>query len=243
VAHFVDKLCLLIGVYERRLTEGCENLCTMLVVCQHPEWFYIFTMLHVELLVLPGTSAEPKSRRQDHDRPRAKITKLVSAFLPIIARMIQEVRISEEKIILNNSLMVIILHDRPSIFVRMKFLGPQDPDDHLTQVIIFMTDTLDRHECILVGPHRLPYSLNTGSSLTVSPFHRETPSQRTREIIHAFKCFAVATDDHLVDKAVTLPFRLSINRREKKMEKKRKETYCFFFSQQMLVCRPSYFKR
>ena len=133
MAHFVDKFCLLIGVYERRLTEGCQNLCIMLVVCQHPEWLYIFTMLHVELLALPGTSAEPKSRGQDYDRPRVKITKLVSAFLPIIARMLQELRINEEKIILNNSLMVIILHDRPSIFVRMNLVGPQDPGDHLTR--------------------------------------------------------------------------------------------------------------
>ena len=96
--------------------------------------------------------------------------------------MLQELRINEEKIILNNSLMVIFLHDRPSIFVRMNSVGPQDPGDHLTQVI---------NDSVLVGPHRIPYSLNTGSSLTVSPFHRETISQRTREIIHAFKCFAI----------------------------------------------------
>jgi hypothetical protein len=87
-------------------------------------------MLHVELLALPGTSAEPKSGGQDYDRPRVKITKLVSAFLP---RMLQELRINEEKIILNNSLMVIILHDRPSIFVRMNLVGPQDPGDPLTR--------------------------------------------------------------------------------------------------------------
>ena len=64
-------------------------------------------MFHVELLALPGTSAEPKSRGHDHDRPRAKITKLVSAFLPIIARMLQEVRTNEgKKIILNDNFLM-----------------------------------------------------------------------------------------------------------------------------------------
>jgi hypothetical protein len=35
--------------------------------------------------------------------------------------------------------MVIILHDRPSIFVRMNLVGPQDPGDHLTRWSFSMT--------------------------------------------------------------------------------------------------------